>query len=298
MRLVLSFAGVKLAFSCDLPGTHLDLPSEHSPFLLPLLDSSPDALYRVLPLEDAPKPRGLPRWEEERLRFYTGHDTHHLLSIRDPLSGQWKTRVEMADSFVEGTIYEPIRGAEQPFFRAFHTPSDRIILVGLLATFGGIMVHGCSIAERNVGLLFTGPSGSGKTTTARLWEAAGAQCLNDERSILMPSGNGVVIGATPWHGEHPRIRTAVPPLAAIFHLVKSDKNAIRALPPADALSRLMTLTFIPVFREDGIALALSACAAMVERVPSFEFQFTPDARAVECCRDWLTEAIPSIPPAG
>lgn len=286
MRLDLSFAGLRLSFYSDPSQSQLTAPPQYAPFMLAESEGIPNAVYRISPLVDAPTQPESPRWEADRLRFFR-REGRHLVAVQDAVTRQWQTRAEISDSFQEGTIYQPDTGIGRPDLHAFDTPLDRVILAGLLASLGGIMAHGCSIADGNAGLLFTGPSGSGKTTAARLWEASGAQCLNDERSILMPDGDGAVIGATPWHGEHPRIHAAVPPLAAIFHLVKSGSNAIRALPPADALSRLMTLTFIPVFRDDGLALALSACAAMVERVPSFEFQFTPDGRAVECCREWM-----------
>jgi hypothetical protein len=169
-----------------------------------------------------------------------------------------------------------------------HHPHDRILILGRLAALGGGMVHASAVADRGSALLFTGPSGAGKTTMARLWKQAGATILNDERSLVRPWGAQFVVGSSPWHGEHNEVHPGAYPLRAVVFLRQATANTLTPLRPAEALARLLTLSFAPVFLPDGLDRMMGAWAGLLERTPAYVFDFTPDEGAVALCRQSLS----------
>ena len=90
-------------------------------------------------------------------------------------------------------------------------PLEDLLFRSLLADRSALIVHACGVAWQGKGYLFVGSSGVGKSTTARLWNAAGASVLNDDRIALEASSAGTFIhprrgpASTPrWAGRRRR----------------------------------------------------------------------------------------------
>ena len=149
------------------------------------------------------------------------------------------------------------------------------------------MMHASSVLVDGKVMIFTGVSGAGKTTMARLWRSNGGTLLNDERSLIHPRQGSITAGASPWHGEDNEVNPGTGPLAGIFFLKQASENALRPMPVAESLPRMLTTSFIPVFIPGGPERTLDACATILEAVPAYELSFTPDARALDCCRTVL-----------
>lgn len=105
--------------------------------------------------------------------------------------------------FRRGDVYVEVTrkdAAVYPFPLA--PPLDRILLAHYLARRGGLLLHGCGVAQDGVGHVFVGQSGAGKTTLARLWAEQGdATVLGEECLILRKKDSRFWVYGTPWTGE-------------------------------------------------------------------------------------------------
>jgi hypothetical protein len=163
-------------------------------------------------------------------------------------------------------------------------PYDQAILLNRLSRFGAGVVHSCGVVVDGNGLIFGGPSDVGKTTLARLWRENGATLLNDDRVILRVVDGKATLSGSPWHGEEPEVRAQTVPLRAIFHLKQARENKIRELAATEALAKLIATTVAPFYLKENMERLLESWARIVELLPSYVLEFTPDRRAVDACR--------------
>jgi hypothetical protein len=140
-------------------------------------------------------------------------------------------------------------------------------------------VHGCGVIdESGAGYLFAGQSGAGKSTMARLWAAAGATVVSDDRVILRTGRDGVVMHGTPWHGDAEFAEPLSAPLSRILLLRQAPRDAIVTVPAARAAALLFSCTF-PVFHSaEALDRTLALLGRIIDAVPvdALEFAPTPD----------------------
>jgi hypothetical protein len=156
-----------------------------------------------------------------------------------------------------------------------------------LARDGGLELHACGLILRGGALLFCGRSGAGKSTTARLWRRLRPRTplLSDDRIVLRRRGGGFRAYGTPWHGDGGFASPRSAPLAAVFFIRHGRRSRARALPPAEAASRLFSRSFPPPWDRSAVGRVLDACARVAARVPCFELRFRPDASAIAAARE-------------
>ncbi len=160
------------------------------------------------------------------------------------------------------------------------SPLEEILFRCLLPDRGATLVHACGVAWKGRGYLFVGSSGAGKSTTARLWKAAGASVLNDDRIVLEVSDRGLLIHPTPWSGDYPKVDGDSMPLAAMYLLRKGCEVAFEPLRPASALALLYAKSFPPLWDRDKIAASLDTLAHACSAVPCGWLTAPADQRAV------------------
>lgn len=167
-------------------------------------------------------------------------------------------------------------------------PLDEVLIANLLGREGGVELHGCAVIDGGRGRVFVGQSGAGKTTTARLWQQLdGVEIPSDDRVIVRRGDDAIYeLWGTPWHGEAELSSQEHAPVDAIFLLAQAPANAIRRLPDAEAVARLMTCAFPLFHRPSAMQWTVDFLGDLVQRVPVCELAFVPDRSAVELVRRW------------
>jgi hypothetical protein len=165
-------------------------------------------------------------------------------------------------------------------------PLDELLVNALLSHREGIELHACGIIDTDgSGYLFAGNSGDGKTTTARLWVAAGADIVSDDRIIVRRYADGWRMFGTPWHGEAEICSPSSAPLRRVFLLDKAKPNAAELLDTGEAVARLLSCAFPPFHDPDALQRMLETMGRLVAEVPVARLRFLNDASAVEFVRE-------------
>jgi hypothetical protein len=127
-----------------------------------------------------------------------------------------------------------------------------------------------------------GRSGAGKSTLSRLWmDRFGVETvLSDDRVIAM-SGDDPGFHGSPWPGELGAARNKRAPLSALVFLKQARENKLVPVSAKQALDQLLPVATVPWFDDEALSPALECCQALVDRVPAYEFHFTPTMAAVE-----------------
>lgn len=283
----LSFSLAGLRFQIDaLPGLPpLRPPDEYTPFVRQEKDSGPDALYEALLAEDLPatrQPRDI-AWDNGLWRTRSRESGVLEIDILNPQTHAWQRAASMSGDFSKGSLLVPATDRNAGSLRPLYHPQDRAVILGRVCHLGGIMLHASSVIVDNKVLVFAGMSGTGKTTMGRLWQNHGGILLNDERTLIHTARGQAMAGASPWHGEENRVSPATGPLAGLFFLHPSTANRLHPLSVVEATAKMITTAFVPVFLPDGPELTLAACHAILETVPAYDLDFTPDHRAIDLC---------------
>jgi hypothetical protein len=156
-----------------------------------------------------------------------------------------------------------------------------LLLVSILHRHQALLIHASGVVISKEGILFCGISGAGKTTLSRLWQQrTGATVLSDDRVLVRKEQEGYVVYGTPWPGEGRIASCQKAPLKKIAFLTKAGENALIRLGKKEALRRIVTQCFPPLWDREGICAALEFCDALLKAVPFFRFDFVPDESAV------------------
>lgn len=163
-------------------------------------------------------------------------------------------------------------------------PADELLITNYLARHGiGVEVHGCGLIDSEAGgLLFLGHSGAGKSTTTMLWKSLrNPEILSDDRIILRLHHGELWMYGTPWHGEAALASARSAKLSRIFILQHGGRNQTVEMPRARAVGELFARTFPPFHSAAGLERTVEFLTRVAEAVPCYEYQFLPDAGAVQ-----------------
>ena len=142
------------------------------------------------------------------------------------------------------------------------------IYAGRLLRGGGFLLHAAALVADDGAHVFFGPSGSGKTTVAEL---VGAGVISDEIVALRPDGGGWRASGVPWRGT-----SLEAPVAGCFRLRKAGATAFRRLGGVGAVRELLPSAFFARADRGELDRFLAAAAALVQSVPCWEMEFTPE----------------------
>lgn len=160
---------------------------------------------------------------------------------------------------------------------------DELLTVQLLAMKRGVLFHACGLeAANNLGLIFAGVSGAGKSTTAKLWQESGkCTLIGDERVAVRKCDNRFWSFSTAWFGSRQIAKMGKMPLNYLFILRHALSNEANLLKPAEAVSLLLTRTFLPFWDRAGMEFTLEFLEDLCSTVPCYHLGFTPDQSAVD-----------------
>lgn len=144
-----------------------------------------------------------------------------------------------------------------------------------------ILLHGSTVGVDGSAYLFTAPCGTGKSTHTRLWrETFGdrAVMVNDDKTFLRITKDGVFAYGSPWSGKHGLHTNICLPLKGICFLQRGQENLIRRALPADCVAELRHQCMIP---EDaaGCIHAHALIDELMRLVPLWELECTKDSAA-------------------
>ena len=156
-----------------------------------------------------------------------------------------------------------------------------LCLPQLLLPFRTLIFHASYIDWNDKGILFTAPSGTGKSTQAELWRRhRGAEVLNGDKAGVRLDGAPTVHGV-PFSGTSGICRNVSLPLRAVVVLSQAPENAIRRLPPSQAVAALCPNVFADSAVGEEWGTALHLLLDLTASVPVYALACTPDERAVE-----------------
>lgn len=279
-RFALRIGPVCVALTGNIHPIRWTLDAGHHPFLSPT--TVPHVTFKV---EWGPTQR-----PTEPLAFEAGpvarfHRDGRRWSIRlGEGDGSFRAdRVLWLDAHgaVGRIVMNPDRSSSAATLYPLEYPLEDLLFRHLLADHDAILVHACGVSWHGRGYLFVGSSGAGKSTTARLWRAAGATILNDDRVVLEAGRDGVLIHPTPWFGEHPEVGGEAAQLRAIFLLRQGDEVSFTPLRPAAGTAHVFAKSFPPLWDPERMDRTLATLGRVCQQVPCGWLTVPRDARAVE-----------------
>jgi hypothetical protein len=162
-------------------------------------------------------------------------------------------------------------------------PADELLITNYLASGLGVEVHGCGLVDPETGgHLFLGHSGAGKSTTTKLWQTLrNPQILSDDRIILRLHNGELWMYGTPWHGEAAFAMPGKARLNRIFILEHGAANEFTPLSRSRAVGEMFARCFPPFHSAVALARTVSFLDRILDAVPCYQFQFVPNAGAVD-----------------
>lgn len=168
----------------------------------------------------------------------------------------------------------------------FEYPLDELLLLNYFAKNRlGVIAHALGIIEDGRGILFCGVSGAGKSTLAEIWRKTDVIRLSDDRTIVAPQDNRVMIYGTPWHGDAQIASTESAPLEKLYFISHASENRVSRLTQAQAASRLLVRCFPPFYDQSGMDNVLEMVSRIVARIPCYDLGFVADENIVDFIRN-------------
>lgn len=166
-------------------------------------------------------------------------------------------------------------------------PALRLILWGYASMKNFCYLHGALNVLDGQYILFMGKSGVGKTTLSNLACELGATCLTEEDPFLSWKEGKPFVYGTPWPGAKGPENQTSGKLAAVFFLRHAQKNQINRLNSNFAGRNLLQNTRVFKWLPQVVPNAIELIDKVSKSVPSYDFGFVPDRRAIDVIRSVL-----------
>ncbi|MFA5162493.1 MAG: hypothetical protein WC421_09625 [Elusimicrobiales bacterium] len=254
---------------------------------------SPDIEIRVIPVRALPSP---PR-------------SKPLFNVLHPGDNNPNWRLFRRGA---GYVYQcPLKGKRQIYFinRGFNRVSAylkaapgcngwlaqdivydflQVLMVHYMAERGsGIIIHAAGVRDGARGFVFPGESGAGKSTISRLWHAAGALAINDDRVIIRRARAGFEMHSSPWHGDffdYTAQYTRPVKISSLFFIRHGRTEYAVPLSAPETFMRLYPALF-PVFWDRRLQEnQLGFMQKLSGAVRAFALHFAPRRKALDFIR--------------
>jgi len=120
---------------------------------------------------------------------------------------------------------------------------------------------------------------------AKLWSAAGAKVLNDDRVAVRWKKESFWMYGTPWHGDFKEFSTEGLPISKVFFLCPDKENRLIPHEGAKAVAMLLTRSFPPLWDKEGMTFTATFCHRLVSAVPCYELHFKQDQSVADFVRN-------------
>lgn len=150
------------------------------------------------------------------------------------------------------------------------------------APMPAMLIEGCSILSHGKGILLTGLAMEARTMLAGMFREGNTVVINDENILLSRNENGAAsLENAPIINSVPLKQSSPVPAAGIFLLKQGEGNSARKLEAAEAWVKLIRQIPNPAHigqtsKREIYGVMADFSAAIVERVPVHELEFTPD----------------------
>lgn len=166
----------------------------------------------------------------------------------------------------------------EPFFQPFGA-----LLLNYLSHFNnGILLHSSGVNDGQRGYVFSAISGTGKSTMAGLWQQKGAQIINDDRLIIIPDNDKIIMTNTPMPYYQDIYKESV--VSAIFLLKQSTDNYIKPLPGAIGITGLMANCIQFLYNKEMVKKHLESITNITKRCKVYEVGFKPTTEIIDTIR--------------
>ena len=223
-------------------------------------------------------------WTLNRLRgqhviLYQPPD-HGPSNQETPIAVTWDSKSNVLEVYGDGL------GQWLPDSLVYHL--FKLPVAGLLLAQQGLLLHGCGVVVRDLGLMFCGPSGAGKSTMAALWhDSKRGLVVHDDSCGIRPVENGYRMHGVPWLTVEGFCTNQDAPLKALFFLEHGAENRCTPLAPVQALNLILSQVFVP-FGDGAEVLSMSEnCICLVEQIPAYRLSFVPTATVVDLIENVL-----------
>ncbi len=158
----------------------------------------------------------------------------------------------------------------------------------LVVRAGGVILHASYIVHNGRAILFTAPSETGKSTQAELWrQLRSARIVNGDRAAIRVENGGVVACGVPFAGSSQYCENVTAPLAAIVCLGQAPQTTIQPLGGYRAFRRIWEGCSVNTWDRTDVEMATGLLQHVLEKVPVFQLDCTPDESAVIALEEML-----------
>lgn len=282
----LMVAGVGITIQTPQPLTVTD-------GFLPFLTDAPRPDYLVEYREnpDLPQPEGTPLYRSESYEVYP-----------DGAGGFVRWYFDGRDDFVRFVRVTEERSAGRVLAEYLPWKQEFVSIIGNCFAFSGwesllirknrLCFHAACVDTELGGILFSGPSGIGKSTQADLWQRyRNARLINGDRPILSREQNRWLAWGSPYAGSSRCHVNDCCPVSAVVMLRQAPACRLRRLELTEGFRRIYAGLTMYSWNREFVSTAVDLAVALASEIPVFEFECTPERRAVDFLERELREVI-------
>lgn len=151
-----------------------------------------------------------------------------------------------------------------------------------IISHGRFFLHASAVVLEGEAYLFSAPSGTGKSTHTAFWlkNFEGSYILNDDKPIIEPKKEGILVWGSPFAGKTDLHINQEVPLRAICFLKQGNENTIAPITEERAIALTLNNTYRPKNGE-RMNLLLDMIEKVVEKADIFEMSCKNEFAAAE-----------------
>ncbi len=155
-------------------------------------------------------------------------------------------------------------------------------LAQLLLPKKAVIIHASFIDVGGSAVLFSAPCGTGKSTQAELWRVhRNAEIINGDKAGVFLKDGKAFAGGVPFCGTSKICKNRNLPLKAIVLLSQGKENRIKRLTGFEALQGVIKNIYLDLLAPLEKQMCIDFVIELLERVPVFSLECTPDEKAVK-----------------